>query len=272
MSFGSAFSYPFENIGKVLTLAFIYVVISLVTFLGGMLGAMVGLLLNLTFSIFVAGYMVSVTRHVADYGYGAPDNNVGDNLGRGLAVMLAGILYMLPVILVMIGGFLVLGNPFDYYSDVSTTNWVAFGLLLLLLAIFSSWSLFVGMVRFAMEDRSGALFDMGRNLNTVTNNLGICFGLFLRQFGIGLVFGIIMGVIATVWMMLVGGVGSSSIALIMALLTVYQFFIMSVSIAGQLANAHLLAGFGEALGLIQTRKPKNQPAYDSLYRDLGDLS
>lgn len=277
MSFGDAFGYPWKNTGKVFAFAMMYVVIYLIqmalTFVGGFgVGIWLGLLINLGFSLFLAGYMVDVIRHLAEVGEGTPDNNVSENFGRGIMLMLASFVYFLPVIIIGAFGFTQLGNPFAFSNDTAGANWLAFGLLLLILTIVSSWSLFVGMVRYAVENEIGVLFAIGSNVNTVTNNLGTCLSLSLHQFGLGLAWGLMGLVVGVIWGVLAFGMFNAPAWMTIIVFAIYQFAVMGLSVAGQLASSHLLTGFGISLGLIELDKPKNEFSFEPRYRNLGDLS
>ena len=277
MSFGSALGYPFksENIPKVLTiiLSFLILVSSLVV-LGllfqssNMRGGLniVSNLIGLVYGLFVSGYMISAIRSVMDGNETLPAINLGRDLSRGLACMLAGLIYAIPFIVVyvcvfasVIGGMsMSMDNSLRGNSgNTSGLMLCGAGLLILFMTFTIGMSYIVGMVRYAAEDNANALFNFGANFGTVMSNFGTVLGLFLRQLGMGIIYGILMMVLLFAGAGAVLGMASdpnTPIPLVIGLAIGMYIVFLSLALMSQLSSAHLFAGFGRDIGLAGKSK------------------
>jgi hypothetical protein len=283
MSFGSALGYPFKsgNIPKVLTiiLSFLIIVASLVVI--GMLFRSsnasngLGLVSNLigsAYGLFVSGYMISVIRSVMDGDELLPPVSLGRDLTRGLACMIAGFIYAIPFIIVFACLFATVLSASVGSMDVNNIDSIrrssdninplmlcGGGLLMLFLSFAVGMSYIVGMVRYAAEDSASALFNFPANFGTVMSNFGTALGLFFRQFGLGIVYGILAMII------LFGAAGSvtamvsdpnASLPLVLVVAIGAYIVFLSLMLMSQLSSAHLYAGFANEIG-IGNRKSKN---------------
>jgi hypothetical protein len=283
MSFGSALGYPFKsgNIPKILTiiLSFLILVASLVVL--GLLFrssnmnnglSLVSNLIGSAYGLFISGYMISVIRSVMDGNELLPPVNLGRDLSRGLACMIAGFIYAIPFIIVFVCLFASIFSASMASMDVNNIDSIqrssdginplmlcGGGLLMLFLSFTVGMSYVVGMVRYAAEDNASALFNFPANFSTVMANFGAALGLFFRQFGLGIVYGILAMII------LFGTAGSvtamvsdsrTPLPLVVAVAVGAYIVFLSLMLMSQLSSAHLYAGFGNDIG-IGNRKSKN---------------
>ncbi len=300
MSVGTAFRFPFDsnNFNKVLQIGIVFGVISAIEVVinggaqsGG--GTIIGAIAGLLFGLFVSGYGILVMQNIFRGDETLPEFEVSDSIGRGFKILLASLVYAIPIIIVMacIFGFAVasageaVGRVFEEYSrqlanpnylpNLSDNEIASLGTLPLLfcglmifiipLSIVLGYAAQIGMVRFAAEDRSGALFEFGTNIKMVFSNLGSVGGLFLRQLGIGILYfmialalGMGVGFLSVIGSNMMGTLG----AIIFG--TLLSLCIGVLNTAQQLSNIHLLAGFAYDAGLVDMQgKVKNDDMEDA---------
>ena len=134
MELGAALQYPFQqnNILKALTFTLIYAAV----IVGGMglmvtvhfwLGFAALIIGALGYSLALSGYLVRVARSVIDDQPQAPPFQIRQDIGRGLLVMLAGVIYYIPlmIMIVIVTMLVVLRTPPDTLSMTSTETALA---------------------------------------------------------------------------------------------------------------------------------------------------
>jgi hypothetical protein len=281
MSFGSSLGYPFKsgNIPKILSiiLSFLVIVASIVVIAmlfqssdiaTGIVFTAIPVILG--YALFVSGYSITVIRSVMDGEEFLPAANIGRDIGRGFMCLLAGFVYAIPFIVVYACIFMVAGasigamtNGARYGSSGGDGGAMMMicgaGILMIVMGFTIGFSYIVGMVRYAAEDTASALFNFGQNFSTVTSNFGTVFGLFFRQLGLGIIYGILTQIISF------GSQGfivnsmndrSPNIPLLIAGFIAIYTVILSLSLMNQLSSAHLFANFGNEIG-ITSQKAKH---------------
>lgn len=298
MSLGTAFRFPFSNgnFNKVLQIGIVFGVISAIEVIinGGEqagAGTFIGGIGGILFGLFLSGYGILVMQKVFRGDETLPEFEVSDSIGRGFKIFLASLVYAIPIIVVMacMFGFSIasmgsamesifdelsrqLADP-NYVPRLSQAETESLGampllfcgmmLLVIPVSIVLGYAAQIGMVRFAVEDRSGALFEFGTNIKLVLSNLGSIGGLFIRQLGIGilyfiiaLILGFVVGFLGVIGTNIIGNFGTilfgSMLALVIGILNTAQ----------QLSNIRLLAGFAYDADLVEQSKAKNDDMED----------
>lgn len=283
MSFSDALNYPFKgaNIPKVLTIILVFLLIVAVVVVGGIMMEAAGIILlaipiMIAYAVFIGGYSIEVIRSVASGEDVMPQAQVGRDIGRGIVVVIANIVHMIPLFILIGIAFMMIGSSLtdsiiiDAYGNIDTTAFsnaledsigtiCGMGLVMVVVGFLLSYTLTVGMVRYAVEDSIGALFSIPANFGKVLSNMGAVFGLFIRSLGIGIIYYILMNVVNWIFNGMVSdafspygepGIGA------MIIVTVYGILYLSLNLMNQLSNTHLIAGFGQAVG-ISSRKSKH---------------
>jgi hypothetical protein len=286
MSFGEALGFPFkaENLPKTLNLILIYVIITSSVMVLGLLANAIELALlisgivSIGYSFFVSGYMIEVIRNVMDGNEILPPSDLGRDIKRGFAVFIASLVHMIPFIILFacalgaIGSSMNMGSM-EFSRDMERLGNSGDGGAILMVcglsivALFAGFFVFnallIGMVRYAAEDRAGAMFEFGTNLSYVTSNAGSLLGLFMRSFGIGFIYGIltsiVSGMFGTELQMMDAGYRNIGLGL-MALFVVESVITQTLSLMSQFSVAHLQARLGNQLG-ISGRKSKHDDDY-----------
>lgn len=274
MSFGDALGFPFkaENLPKTLNFILIYVIITASVMVLGLLAnafeiaLLVSAIVGLGYSFFVSGYMIEVIRRIMDADESLPPSDLGRDLKRGGAVFVASLVYMIPFFILFFCAFGVMGasmSSMDFSgssygrggnSPDGSAIMMVCGLMIVgvVAAFFIFNSLLIGMIRYAAEDRSGAMFEFGTNLSYVTSNAGAFMGLFLRSFGIGFIYGflqgIVTGILQTDAQLLDSGFNNVGFGL-MALIVVETVITQTLALMSQFSVAHLQAKLGNELGI-----------------------
>jgi hypothetical protein len=192
MSFGEALGFPFkaENLPKTLNLILIYVIITSSVMVLGLLANAIELALlisgivSIGYSFFVSGYMIEVIRNVMDGNEILPPSDLGRDIKRGFAVFIASLVHMIPFIILFacalgaIGSSMNMGSM-EFSRDMERLGNSGDGGAILMVcglsivALFAGFFVFnallIGMVRYAAEDRAGAMFEFGTNLSYVDN-------------------------------------------------------------------------------------------------------
>lgn len=282
MSFSDALSYPFkgENVPKVLTIILVFLLIVAVVVVGGLMMNATGLMLLaipivLAYSVFVGGYSVEVIHSVMLGHEIMPPTEIGRDIGRGIMTILASIAHMIPLIVFYICAIFIFGASFansisvdSYgYPDLSRAGdsvmmMCGLGLAALILGFLLGYTYLVGLVRYAVEGSAGALFDIGSNFATVLANMGAVFGLLIRQIGIGIIYGILMGIVNMIFTGVVNDAfyrPNPDIGIMIGLI-IYGIGYLSLTLMNQISSSHLIAGFGAEVG-ISARKSKHD-GYD----------
>lgn len=284
MSFREALRFPFDNnnINKILQIGLIFGIIAAVeiVFNGGEVvgfGTFIGLLVGLLFGLFVSGYGIFVIRNIMEGDEFLPSFAVMRSIGRGFVIFIANIIYFIPLIILLLIVFfmmvstaslgieaffrelsLAMEYPYTSSSKLSQAELDSFSQALLVfcgslifilpVSLILNLALQVGMVRYAVEDSSGALFEFGTNISVVVKNLGKAGGLVLRLFVLGMVYGI-LGLI-------VGGIVAffdtalnAGIAFIV-FSVIFNIINMTVNTLARMSSLHLLARFGTDIGIM----------------------
>lgn len=179
MYFMDAIQYPFNSQGwfKKLVIAFLLTLIPIINIFG---------------AIVLLGYTLSIVRSVMQGETDLPEYDFGDNIGKGLMALLGGLVYAIPLIILLVLINLILPVSYDTFGDPQM-NPLAL-LLTMLLALLWGPIIVVAVVRYAIEDSTGALFDFMGNINTVVNNPGPTVMYYVNA----LILGLIVGVLAMV--------------------------------------------------------------------------
>jgi hypothetical protein len=280
MSFGSSLGYPFKsgNIPKILTIILsLFVIVAsivVVAMLFQSSDVMAGIVLTaipviLGYALFVSGYSITVIRSVMNGEELLPAANLGRDLGRGFMCMLAAIVYAIPFIVVYACIFMVAGTSIGAMTGGSRGASGADGgammmicgavIVMIVMGFIIGFSYIVGMVRYAAEDTPSALFNFAQNFSTVTSNLGAVGGLFIRQLGLGIIYGILTQIIsfgAQGFVMSSMDSRNPNLVLLIGGFIAIYIVILSLSLMNQLSIAHLMAHFGQEIG-IGGRKAKH---------------
>ncbi len=282
MNFSEALGYSLkpQNIPKILTIVLVFVIlgVSLIVAAFAFESLAIAFLfipLLIAYGLFLGGYTISVIKAVMEGEESMPAFAIGGDIGRGFMVVIAGIIYYIPFFVLFFCMFSImgagLGASADTIEDAMGGSILMMCGMMLVGVIFGfiiQYALTVGMVRYASEGRSGALFDFGTNFSTVMSNIGTTFGLFFRQIGIGIVFAIISSVLGGVISGIFGGAMNElafandvddivSLGMPLAIFfSLYYLVTMTISLMQAFSGAHLMAGYGLDLGL-RKGKPKN---------------
>jgi hypothetical protein len=269
MSFGKAFSYPFQdsNIAKILTITLVFAILIATSFtlLASTLDDFNGLMnfvlavgfLSLAQALFLSGYGVSIIRAVMNGESKLPAVNLLEDLGRGVVMMIGFTVYMLPLFTVFFCTLMV--GTFD------TENMTLFFMMILIilpLIFVMAWAAMVGMVRYAAEENANTLFQMGQNISLATSNIGLCFSLLGNQILLGIVWGIGGTVLSSIYDGMTQGALTydASMTNILTIIIIGYIIQTVVNIISQFSNMHLIAQFGLQLGMA-TEKMKREFLY-----------
>lgn len=275
MSISDALNYPFRgnNMLKILPIALAYGIVLFFVNYGTIEGnALVlcgGGIAALAFSLFIAGYYISALRRLQANDDNLPDVEVGQNIKDGFLTMIAGILYMLPVIIIAIVAVFLGGGMAALSSGSDSAATAGGGILLMCGAIIVAFvvglllsaALQVAIVRFAAENNSGALFDMGGNWSLAMGNFGTVVGLWVRTFVIGLISGIISFILGAILGVMFPEQSSPffdptlNFWLVSAIVNVAAY---TISLLIGLAQYHLMYRFGVELGIGSKEKAKHE--------------
>lgn len=285
MNFTEALGYSFKghNIPKILTIVLVFIIIGVSIFVASILLESVALIFALFpvllgFSLFVGGYTISVIRSVMDGDDFLPSIQIGRDLGRGAVVMIAGIIYSIPFFILFALIFAVIGiaTPVDYGSSSAEPNisvlFMFCGAMLAFVIIGFGfvYSLLVGQIRYAAENRAGALFNIPKNFGIVMSNIGTTLGLFIRQIALGIVFAIFSSVIGNIILAFAGGLFNDMVyvetaedfvqlGMPLAIFgSIYYIFVLTVNLMQSFSGAHLVAGYGIELGLAPNKLKNDQ--------------
>ena len=280
MNFTEALGYSFKghNIPKILTIVLVFIIIGVSIFVSSILLESVALIFTLLpvflgFSVFVAGYTISVIGSVMNGDDYLPAIKIGRDLGRGAVVIIASIIYSIPFFILFGVIFALLGfaTPSDYGSvnaEPNTSVLLMFcGAMLAFVVIGFGfvYSLLVGQIRYAAENRAGALFNIPKNFGIVMSNIGTTLGLWIRQIGLAIVFGIFSSVIGNIIFAFAGGLFSDlayietaddfvQLGMPLAIFgSIYYIFVLTVNLMQSFSGAHLIAGYGIELGLAPNK-------------------
>ena len=245
MDIGKSFSYPFEDKQWVSKMG---------------LGAVISLVPILNFAM--TGYMIQIVRNLMD---GAPEplpnwDDLGKKFKDGVMLVLAGLVYALPVILLSCLPLGVLTIPAalsgsgdtqgiaDALTGVGSVLMVGMSCLFVVYGLVLSVIFPAIYVNYAKEGTFASCFQLREVFNIISKNAGA----FFTAWGMSLVAGLVVGVISSIvtgvlgWIPCVGWI----IAIVITLgVTVYMMMIY----------AHLFGQFGrQAFGqapLIESDLP-----------------
>jgi uncharacterized protein DUF4013 len=281
MSFSDALSYPFkgENIPKVLTIILVFLLLIAVVVVGGIMlqdenVVFLAFPIILAYAVFIGGYSIEIIRTVMQGHEIMPQPAMGRDILRGIVTMLAAIAHAIPLMVVYfctalifgasMGSFMSIdayGNPDISGAGGSILMACGLGLAMLAFGFLLGYTYLVGMIRYAAEDRAGAMFDIGSNFSTVLSNMGAVFALLIRQIGIAIIYAILGFIVNTIFQgMIFNSIdpyGSFDIGIgLMVVLILYGIISLSLNLMNQISSTHLIAGFGADVG-ISTRKAKH---------------
>lgn len=289
MSLSKAVNFSFinNNFNKIIQIAIVFGIISAIEYLlneSGIigLGSLIGGIGGLFFGLFVSGYGIFVMRNILNGDERLPAFNIGTSIKRGFQIFLASIVYFLPFLIVMgiviytivvpvaVNEFYTATYPDAYVSptvevvDPMTLTIASIVVLAIIPVTFIlGYALQLGMVRFAAEDRSGALYEFGTNIGMVFKNFGKIFKLFWMQ--IALIICVVIISFGVLFVMGVALFAFSQVTAIMFLFVVlFQIVTQLVNIGHQMANLHLIAGMASEIGIV-SGKLKNDDMADVAY-------
>jgi hypothetical protein len=275
MSISDAVNYPFRNNNmlKILPIAIAYSIVLFFVNVGSVEGNMLficgGGIALIAFSMFLGGYYLSALRRLQNNDENLPEFEIRQNISDGFITGIAGLVYMIPVILLAIIAIFLGGGVSAL--NVSDGGGGGGGVLLMcglllgafILALILSAALTVGIVRFAAEGNSSVLWDFGGNWSLATGNFGTVLGLWGRTFVIGLLGAIVSGIFGAILGVMYPDQRSplfeptTAFWLVSA---VFNIITYTISVFMALAQYHLMSRFGFELG-IGTGKAKNE-AYE----------
>ncbi|MEO0597169.1 MAG: DUF4013 domain-containing protein, partial [Chloroflexota bacterium] len=248
-------------------------------------GTFFGVIGGLAFGLFMSGYGVTIIRAINKGEDALPAFQIGKNISDGFRIFLAGLIYMLTIIiLVVIVAMMMTASMSDAFMNdmlytLETGREPAYssdyeqamgGAVLMLcgtmivmvpLAIILSFAAQIGIVRYAIEEESRVLFQFGTNTQLVFSNFGKVFKLLILMIVLGLAYGLMGGILGGLVGVVLGAGVSSGIGLII-FAVVLNIVSQLLGTMQQVTNFHLLAGFAQETGLAPTRKQKEVYAFD----------
>ncbi len=271
MNFSSAFSYPFQNLAKVISIVLVLTIAFAVCIglllnsydwallfdqlygfnagqdlVGGMapfsLSVVVGglgvLLVAIASGFWLSGYSVEVIRvlmHDADV---LPAVNLGRNIKDGFYLFLASVAYWLLfvgflMIVVIINS--VTGGLGVINALVALASIAATVVALCVLG----WAYFVGMARFALMDDHKAAWEVRRNIKIARANWRSGALLLLFLTALTVIYGVVRAVVEGVFGGFAGMIG------ITVTIVIYYFF----NLMQHFSTQHLIAQFAREIGL-----------------------
>jgi len=266
MSISDALSYPFRsnNLYKILPIAIIYGIIAFLTSYASVnnsmflvCGASIALLV---FSFVLGGYYVSVIGQVHKGDEPLEQINLSRDFPRGLATWLAGILYMLPLVV-----FGCVAAVLPAMLTSANDSGPGLSLLVLLIAlvvvvpltIFLGLALLVGYNRYAVEGTTSALYALGDNFGLAWNHAGQGLGFIVRS----IVIGFVNFVVVLILQVAIGLAFPQQVAFGARPTTIYwigfaliQVFTYAVSLIFIVSQYHLVARYGIALGITREKQ------------------
>jgi hypothetical protein len=271
MSLDRAFRYLFRGNtpGRILQIVLIYGLVvfpywyaNLQVLLYGNQDGLIKLLLFISpflllgFSVMLNGYFVRVLRHLRDGDEQIPRFNapIGD-LGRGFVVGLGSLFYFLvPVFgysLIPVGPATAPSTEFSYVAGF------------LLVSLIAALVFMVGVLRYAFEERAGALFGVFGNIKLIGSNIGALIGLLLRMAVMLVAGSAVLFALYVAFFFLLGTAGGNlevNPALLIGVMIIMYLITMFSVLVTVLAGLNLLAGFGRVTGVTvpDVQKKKKQ--------------
>jgi len=188
-------------------------------------------LLNILGSIVLMGYGLKVISDVMAGEKNLPEFDFGADFSKGLIVFVATLLYVIPLIIIIVLLFALLGG-FEEPSPIAF-------LLVLIISLVYALVVVAAVVRYAVEREMSAFTDIMGNINLVTSNPNAA----------------LMYLVNTV---LLGIILSIAMSIGFALLFIPGLIIMGASTFSQF---HLYAQYGKALGLDGRKRKVQEMAY-----------
>lgn len=281
MDFTAALNYPFKSIPKVLTIVLVST-IALAAFLamvlnsfdwiaylqameiyltyeympaldapsGMLIPGVIGLIVVLIAQGFwLAGYGVSVIRHIFEGFQQLPTVQFGTNLKDGFYLFLSSIWYGLIATVIAFGLFFAIGM-------VSVISEALGGLLFLgslivgIPAFFIlGWAYFVGLSRYAADNDSQVLFQIPTNFRIAKQNWKLSLSLTGHQILLAILFGFVSQAVQTGLQFIAYPVVGNDFGSGTLLTVVVLFFMVSftVNIVQQFSSLHLIAQYATEL-------------------------
>ncbi len=260
MSFGDAFGYPYKSLAKIATivLGFTILVAVLVSIAinsrdgSGLILLTAGTVIAQ--SLFLTGYGIRVIRHIMDgYDQSLPAIELIGDIGRGVVVSFAGLITFLPLIIfAFCGASMMIPSSSRYGASPEIGgSTILFIIIVIPFAVYLGWGFIVGMIRYANEEESGAMFQFGTNFGYVNSNIGASAGLFGHNLLLAIIYGITTTIISSVY----NNTVTSSLTyrsdqnVIIAVLTVGYILSISLSLLQQFSGFHLIAQYAERIGI-----------------------
>lgn len=250
MSFGDAFGFPFKNIPKVLTIALgftiaIAVVVIMATNAPNLGGIMfITMALVVAQVLFLSGYGVRVVRHLLNGHEELPPLEILSDVGRGAMVSLAGLLYLLPLIgVILIGAILSM--------MLGAFMFIALVIVAIPLGMVLGWGILIGMARYAATEDSSSMFELKYNVGLAIDNTGKMFSYVGWNILLAIIYAILSNGFGLIYDGIFGsqiGFGTSDTTFIIVSVVSYVVTI-TFSILQQLSNLHLLAQLAHEIGI-----------------------
>lgn len=289
MDFSESLGYPIRgiNIPKVLTIVLMAVIIGASIFVASIALQSIWIVflifpVLLGFGLFVQGYTISVIKSVMEDEEALPPVKLGRDVGRGAILFLATLVYAIPIVIVMTIFVALVGTTIDAQSDEASFGLIFLvcggGLAFLGMTIAIGFSYIVGQIRYAAEDRVGALFNVGKNFAIVMSNLGKTFGFAIRQIGLAMIFGIVSSIILNVISAFFAGVtnkatfalfennieGILELGMPIAIFgSLYYTVSLTINLMQGFSSAHLIAGYGAELGYAPNKLKNDETSNNS---------
>ncbi len=186
-------------------------------------------IVNLFGAFVIAGYGIKIMGNVLAGNQNLPEFDIMQDFGRGLLVLLAGFIYALPLVLVLLVLGLLLGG---FNEDTMTAGGLLLTLISIPLSFIFSLVIITAFSRYAATEETGMLFDFGGNFRLAMNNLGAGLEFFVNAF----LYGIAVAILVSLGFMLLVIPG------------------LILSVAAQFGQYHLYAQYARRIGIGGKRK------------------
>lgn len=297
MSLGNAFSFPFsgKNMNKILQIGLVFGIISALQ-LGlaaagqAVLASLLSFVLSLAFTFFLSGYGIFVIRDVLAGNENLPQFNIGASIRNGLSIGLAGLLYWLPVFVLIIVMLIIMFSVLSpaaideivyginypgYEPQLTADDEAALGaaallmcgsmLLVIPFTLVATYAAQIGVTRFAADNDRSALYQVFTNVKLLFSNFGKIGKLFVLQLVIGMAYGVISVMFGAVF----GIFGGESMytetfvnasLFVIAGMVVFNIVTQILGAMQQMSIMYLLAGLADEANF--GGKSKNKNDYD----------
>ena len=267
MSFGDAFGYPFKNLPKLLTIVIVFTIV---------IAILVGFAFQSPFShgiellywgtflaygLFLSGYGVRVIRHVQEGNYDKmPSIKLFSDIARGVVMLLSALITFIPSILFVacVASFFITKTYAPGYNFQSSIDSSSILMLIMLLPVLAYLlcGYAVGMIRYALEDRASTMFQFKTNFRYIHQNSSAA----MAFIGYYILFAIIYGILSHLEGLafdsaLQNNFGAEQM-IILIIVTIGLLGTITVGLFQQLGVLHLVAQFGEKIGISRNDDEK----------------